>query len=176
MVCAPFDMELFGHWWFEGPAWLERVLELAAPGAAVEATTPAHELDAQPALRRAFFAEGSWGAGGDHRVWVNPDTEWFWWELADLERRAFAAVRWGGSRKWRRAILNQLLLAAASDWPFLVTMGTGRDYAELRFREHAARLRELIDLGPRTRRLPAWVDLDLPFPEIEPEWARAPED
>lgn len=176
VICAPFDMELFGHWWFEGPVWLERVLELAAPGAAVEATTPSRELDAQPALRRAFFAEGSWGAGGDHRVWVNPDTEWFWWELADLERRAFAAARWGGSRKWRRAILNQLLLAAASDWPFLVTMGTGGDYAELRFREHAARLRELIDLGPRARRLPAWVDLDLPFPDIEPEWARPPED
>ncbi len=176
VVCAPFDMELFGHWWFEGPVWLEHVLELAAPGARVEATTPARELEAQPALRRAFFAEGSWGAGGDHRVWVNPETEWFWWELADLERRAFAAVRWGGSRKWRRAILNQLLLAAASDWPFLVTMGTGRDYAEMRFREHAARLRELVDLGPRTRQLPAWVDLDLPFPEIEPEWTRAPED
>jgi 1,4-alpha-glucan branching enzyme len=176
VICAPFDMELFGHWWFEGPIWLERVLELAAPGTAVEATTPSRELDAQPALRRAFFAEGSWGAGGDHRVWVNPETEWFWRELADLERRAFAAVRWGGSRKWRRAILNQLLLAAASDWPFLVTMGTGRDYAEMRFREHCARLREVIDLGPRTRRLPAWVDLDLPFPEIEPEWARPPED
>lgn len=176
VACAPFDMELFGHWWFEGPIWLERVLELAAPGGTVEATTPARELDARPALRRAFFAEGSWGAGGDHRVWVNPDTEWFWRELADLERQAFAAVRWGGARKWRRAVLNQLLLAAASDWPFLVTMGTGRDYAEQRFREHAARLRELVALGPRSRAFPAWVDLDLPFPEIEAEWTRSPEE
>ena len=63
--------------------------------------------------------------------------------VADAER-AFAAVRWGGARKWRRAILNQLLLAAASDWPFLVTMGTGRDYAEKRFRDHLARLHELL--------------------------------
>lgn len=176
LVCAPFDAELFGHWWFEGPVWLERVLELAAPGTAVEATTPSRELDAGPSLRRAFFAEGSWGAGGDHRVWVNPETEWFWRELADCERRAFAAVRWGGSRRWRRAILNQLLLAAASDWPFLVTMGTGRDYAEKRFRGHVERLRELVDLGPRTRWLPDWVEADLPFPDIEPEWARAPEE
>ena len=22
--------------------------------------------------------EGSWGEGGDHRVWLNPDTEWTW--------------------------------------------------------------------------------------------------
>jgi 1,4-alpha-glucan branching enzyme len=151
------------------------VLELAAPGSGVEATTPARELDAGPSLRRAFFAEGSWGAGGDHRVWVNPDTAWFWTELGELERRAFAAVRLGGSRRWRRAILNQLLLAAASDWPFLVTMATGRDYAEERFRLHLSRTRELVELGPRTRRLPGWVDGDLPFPELEPEWALSPE-
>lgn len=176
VICAPFDAELFGHWWFEGPLWLERVLELATAPRGVEATTPSRELDAGPSLRRAFFAEGSWGAGGDHRVWVNPQTEWFWRELADLERRAFAAVRWRGSRKWRRALLNQLLLAAASDWPFLVTMGTGGDYAETRFREHAARLRELVDLGPRARRLPDWVDADLPFPDLEPEWALPPID
>ena len=175
VISCPFDAELFGHWWFEGPIWLERVLELATAGTAVEATTPARELEARPLLRHAFFAEGSWGAGGDHRVWVNPETEWFWRELAELERRAFAAVRWGGSRRWRRAILNQLLLAAASDWPFLVTMETGKDYAEERFRLHAARLRELVDLGPRARTLPAWVEADLPFPDIEPEWALAPE-
>ncbi|HSM15262.1 MAG TPA: 1,4-alpha-glucan branching protein domain-containing protein [Thermoanaerobaculia bacterium] len=175
VVAAPFDAELFGHWWFEGPVWLERVLELCAPGSAVEATTPAHELDAGRPLRRAFFAEGSWGAGGDHRVWVNPGTEWFWHELAAAEQAAFAAVRWGGSRAWRRAILNQLLLAAASDWPFLVTMETGGDYAERRFREHIARVHELIELGPRSRALPDWVAGDLPFPDLEPEWARPPE-
>jgi 1,4-alpha-glucan branching enzyme len=175
IVCAPFDAELFGHWWFEGPIWLERVIELASAGSAVEATTPSRELDAGPSLRRAFFDEGSWGAGGDHRVWVNDETAWIWRELADLERRAYAAVRWRGGRKWRRAILNQLLLAAASDWPFLVTMGTGRDYAEQRVREHAARLRELVDLGPRTRWLPDWVDADLPFPDLEPEWSLPPD-
>ena len=151
VVCAPFDAELFGHWWFEGPIWLERVLELASPGATVEATTPARELDSGPSLRRAFFAEGSWGAGGDHRVWVNDDTAWFWRELAEAERRAFAAVRWGGARKWRRAILNQLLLAAASDWPFLVTMGTGRDYAEKRFRDHARSAAASSSISGRAR-------------------------
>jgi len=79
------------------------------------------------------------------------------------------------SRAWRRAVLNQMLLAAASDWPFLVTMGTGRDYAEQRFREHVARLRQLIDLGPRSRQLPDWVAGDLPFPEIEVEWGWDPD-
>jgi len=176
VVCAPFDAELFGHWWFEGPVWLERVLELCSASAQVEATTPSRELDAGPSLRRAFFAEGSWGAHGDHSVWVNPATEWFWRELAECERSAFAAVRWGGSRLWRRAVLNQLLLAAASDWPFLVTMETGRDYAEKRFREHVDRLRALIDLGPRSRQIPDWAVDDLPFADIEPEWALDPEE
>ncbi len=174
LLCAPFDFELFGHWWFEGPIWLARVLELAEPGSTVETSTPSRELDARPALRRAFFDEGSWGAGGDHRVWVNSHTEWFWHELAALEHRAFQAVRWGGSRLWRRAILNQLLLASASDWPFLVTMGTGSDYSSERFRLHAQRLRELVELGPRCRTLPEWVLNDLPFREIEAEWAWPP--
>jgi hypothetical protein len=53
-------------------------------------------------------------------------------------------------------------------------MGTGQDYAEERFRLHVARTRELIALGPRTRRLPDWVDEDLPFPEIEAEWSLPP--
>ncbi|MEZ5313142.1 MAG: 1,4-alpha-glucan branching protein domain-containing protein [Thermoanaerobaculia bacterium] len=106
---------------------------------------------------------------------MNPQTEWFWRELADAERQAFTAVRWGGSRLWRRGILNQLLLAAASDWPFLVTMETGGDYATDRFRLHLSRLRELIELGPRSRRLPDWIRTDMPFPDLEPEWALAPE-
>ena len=25
ILCSPFDAELFGHWWFEGPLWLEAV-------------------------------------------------------------------------------------------------------------------------------------------------------
>ncbi|MFQ6099549.1 MAG: DUF1957 domain-containing protein, partial [Armatimonadota bacterium] len=26
ILCAPFDAELFGHWWFEGPRWIALVL------------------------------------------------------------------------------------------------------------------------------------------------------
>jgi hypothetical protein len=55
-------------------------------------------------------------------------------------------------------------------------MGTGRDYAEKRFREHVERLRELVALGPRTRQVPDWIDGDLPFPDLEPEWSLPPEE
>ena len=37
-VVAAFDTELFGHWWYEGPMWLERVLR-ALPEAGVELGT-----------------------------------------------------------------------------------------------------------------------------------------
>jgi len=57
-----------------------------------------------------------------------------------------------------------------------VTMDTGGDYASDRFRLHAERLRDLVALGPRARDLPDWVDGDLPFPEIEAEWALPPEE
>ena len=44
VVVSPYDSELFGHWWFEGPAWLEAVARrLAANG--VQPVTLADALD-----------------------------------------------------------------------------------------------------------------------------------
>ena len=37
-VVAAFDTELFGHWWYEGPTWLARVLR-ALPAAGVRVGT-----------------------------------------------------------------------------------------------------------------------------------------
>jgi 1,4-alpha-glucan branching enzyme len=175
VVVCPFDAELFGHWWFEGPAWLEHVLEIAGEDPLVASTTPARELALYPPHLRARFGEGSWGAGGDHRVWVNPDTDWMWRDLGAAERRAFDAVAANPTADpWQKAVLNQLLLLAASDWPFLVTMQTGRDYAEERFREHRDRLAELLDAGPQAP-LPDWVVEDLPFPDLDPAWSAGDE-
>src|SRR5262249_304644 len=30
IVVAPYDAELFGHWWFEGPQWLDLTIRKAA--------------------------------------------------------------------------------------------------------------------------------------------------
>jgi 1,4-alpha-glucan branching enzyme len=76
-VCSPYDAELFGHWWFEGPQWLEHVArEMERRG--VPRMTLGEALEAVPARTTLSLPEGSWGEGGDHRVWLNRGTEWTW--------------------------------------------------------------------------------------------------
>jgi 1,4-alpha-glucan branching enzyme len=168
-VC-PFDTELFGHWWYEGPAWLEAVLRKAAAHPLVTPTSAGAYLEGNPPAARMCLPEGSWGDGGDHRVWVNPDTEWMWYELASSEFAVQTACRHPATTHYKRAVLNQLMILAASDWPFLVTTGAARDYAEERFSEHRRRLQQLLASPPTTERLPLWAREDMAFPFLDPEW------
>ena len=168
-VC-PFDTELFGHWWFEGPAWLEAVLRLASRHPLLDPVSAGGYLEADPPATRMALPEGSWGDGGDHRVWVNPDTEWMWHELASSEFAVQTACGRPATTTYKRAVLNQLMILAASDWPFLVTTGAARDYAEERFTEHRRRLQQLLASPPTMERLPLWARDDLPFPFLDPEW------
>ncbi len=168
-VC-PFDTELFGHWWFEGPQWLERVLRLAAAHPLLTPTSVGRRLRRRPPEVRLALPEGSWGEGGDHRVWVNPDTDSMWHQLGSSEFAVQEACRRPATIALKRAILNQLMILAASDWPFLVTTGAARDYAEKRFSEHRDRLQQLLAAPVRTRRLPAWAEADLAFPDLNPHW------
>src|SRR5439155_1160892 len=65
------------HWWFEGPLWLEHVArEMTRAG--VPRMTLGEALQIVPPRATLALPEGSWGEGGDHRVWLNPDTEWTW--------------------------------------------------------------------------------------------------
>ncbi len=92
-ICAPFDAELFGHWWHEGPVWLGEVARLAAGSGAVELLTPSDYLERHPRLQRATPAESSWGAGGGHETWLNESTAWIWPQLHDAARRMEGMAR-----------------------------------------------------------------------------------
>jgi 1,4-alpha-glucan branching enzyme len=167
-VC-PYDAELFGHWWFEGPQWLEAVLGGTREHTRVTTTTPAREVVQRPPRPAVRLREGSWGEAGDHRVWVNDATAWMWRELREAEERVAAALAAGATAERARALLAQLLLLAASDWPFLVTNGTAADYAAARFRAHAERLRALL-AAEEDAALPAWAGEDLAMLTIDPAW------
>jgi 1,4-alpha-glucan branching enzyme len=134
VLCSPFDAELFGHWWFEGPLWLEAV--------ARELISCSNYLRKYP--RAGFIAmhEGSWGAEGTNQVWMNPETSWTYTHIypAELYTRDVCT-----SGKWRetelgtrivKQLCRELLLLESSDWQFLITTGAARDYAELRFLTH----------------------------------------
>ncbi|NOZ79778.1 MAG: DUF1957 domain-containing protein [Acidobacteria bacterium] len=171
-VC-PFDTELFGHWWFEGPQWLEHVLRQAAAHPSLSPTSAGHQLRRDPPRVRLSLPEGSWGEGGDHRVWVNPATESMWHELGSSEFAVNEACLRPARLKLKRAILNQLMILAASDWPFLVTTGAARDYAEERFAQHRERLQQLLAAPVQSRSLPSWAIDDMAFPHLNPHWWEA---
>ncbi len=150
VVCSPFDTELFGHWWCEGPDWVAEVFRRLGP-AGVVAVTAGEYLDAHPPGETLSLLEGSWGDGGDHRVWLNRDTEWTWERVYAAEEVFWALARRvpAGALAARRVLAQmarELLLTQASDWQFLITTRAARDYAEARITDHAAAFTRLAGI------------------------------
>ncbi|HEY6250289.1 MAG TPA: 1,4-alpha-glucan branching protein domain-containing protein [Candidatus Angelobacter sp.] len=190
ILTAPFDAELFGHWWFEGPEWLKNVvLEYARPESQVRVISCSEYLDRYTPAGSIALPEGSWGANSDNSVWLNEDTKWTWEHIYPAEK---AVHQMAASGLWRdhhdatrlaRQICRELLLLESSDWQFLITTKHARDYAEKRFNTHLTQLRTLLDIWRRfeaTRHFPAdklpeletIEQRDCVFPDIEPEmWA-----
>lgn len=136
VAVAAFDAELFGHWWYEGPGWLETVLRRLLDDSALAPTTLADHLARHPPApgRRRRLPESSWGRGKGHAAWVSPQTRWVWQALREAEAR-FAALPPGAARD---AAWRQLTLAQASDWPFLISRDESGRYAEERLLGHLA--------------------------------------
>lgn len=140
IIVAPYDAELFGHWWFEGPDWLADVLRLAA-GSRVSLTTPSAYLEHHPPRREVAVGASSWGEGGYNRVWLNQANDWLYPHLHRAERAmiklATANPRPGSfQERALKQAARELLLAQSSDWPFILTAGTTVEYARRRLLEH----------------------------------------
>ena len=189
LVCSPYDSELFGHWWFEGPLWLEHVArEMCRAG--VQPMTLAEARQAVKPQGPLSLPEGSWGEGGDHRVWLNGDTEWTWDRVYSAEKEWVERLRAGdGGNAELRRVLNQtsreLLLLQSSDWQFLITTGAARDYAERRVAEHYAEFKRLSEMANTLRSgEPLSIEAantlrrlereDFIFPDLDLKWAEAP--
>jgi 1,4-alpha-glucan branching enzyme len=274
IVTSPFDAELFGHWWFEGPMFLENVARIIArKEVPIALITGSEYLDAYGAAGFMALPEGSWGKNGSNEVWLNPDTKWTWPHIYQAERfvRSAAALpAWrigapgnvavaapdygdgygapaGGIKpekpetvqeladtanatptetakkfvatsiephtagadgtetaaaprvvllspyahrpigtRLMQQICRELLLMESSDWQFLITTISARDYAEERFAGHTNVFHELEAMWKRyvagetltpaelRRLIKAEVD-DGVFPDIDPSlWAQLP--
>lgn len=144
LTVAAFDTELFGHWWHEGPAWLEAVLR-ALPDAGVRVTTlrgaVEHGLVGDP----VELPPSSWGSGKDWRVWAGVQ------DLVELNaavQKTLLSVPPAGPGRdpLRDALAQEALLALSSDWAFMVTKDSAAGYARDRAHAHAARVDELAAL------------------------------
>jgi 1,4-alpha-glucan branching enzyme len=145
IVVSPYDAELFGHWWFEGPDFLELLFrKLHFDQDAVKPITPLEYLERHPELEVAEPPMCTWGAKGYADVWLNPSNDWIYPHLeAAAERMVELARRFPRAEGLERRALDQaareLLLAQASDWAFIMKMGTTVEYAKKRTRDHVAR-------------------------------------
>jgi 1,4-alpha-glucan branching enzyme len=145
-VTALYDTELFGHWWFEGPEWIYHVIRKLAAGP-VRPMTAGGALEALPPESVISLPEGSWGKGGFHWIWLNEDTAWIWKKIYRIEKAA-AALEPRLERLDRRLLkqfFREKFLLESSDWPFLVSTWSARDYAEHRAAEHFERALTIAD-------------------------------
>ncbi|MGH7270399.1 MAG: 1,4-alpha-glucan branching protein domain-containing protein, partial [Polyangiaceae bacterium] len=167
IVVAPYDAELYGHWWFEGPMFLEAVFRRLheAPGG-VQAITLRGYLDRHPVCVEATPSASSWGAGGYGDVWVGPEAAWTWRHVHHATRYAAWLVRSYRHAEGRRGqaldqAIRELLLLQSSDWAFILKTGTSTRYAEARVRAHVHRLRHLghlVDSGAFEEADCSWLD------------------
>jgi 1,4-alpha-glucan branching enzyme len=142
IIVAPFDAELFGHWWFEGPEWLEYLIRKTAFDQDVIALiTPSEYLDRYPVNQVVELCPSTWGREGYNAVWVNGANDYIYRHLhwASRQMKAVAAEASPRRRLAYRAArqaARELLLAQSSDWPFMMCDANTADYGHMRFRKH----------------------------------------
>lgn len=187
IVVAPFDAELFGHWWFEGPQFLRDVVLTLNSDPDVKLRTAEEALQHQPPDKVVRMPEGSWGANGNHSVWINDRNRWIW----EIEYRAegtflklLYAVAWQTNpliRSLMERLARQLLLLQGSDWPFVIHTQGALDYGTQRFSGHATsfdRLARMIEHVAAGNQLTELMNIELAdidahdniFREIDLSW------
>ena len=164
VVVACFDAELFGHWWFEGPRFLRDVLLTINADPEVELSTPEAYLEKNPPDKFVSLSEGSWGEGGDHRVWTNQKVDWMWpieYRCEVLFGKLTYHLPWRKHRALRQILEKagrELLLLQASDWPFIIARDQADDYGVKRFMGHVARFECLTDIAENLAVDPNYLD------------------
>ncbi|HEX4639561.1 MAG TPA: 1,4-alpha-glucan branching protein domain-containing protein [Chthoniobacterales bacterium] len=152
IVVAPFDAELFGDWWFEGPRFLELFIRKAAlVQKDFSLTTPSEYLATHLTQQKIEPAASSWGDKGHLEVWIDKNNSWIYSHLhsAALRMTKLAGAHKDDSNESADRVLKQLarelLLAQSSDWAFLMRTGTAREYATQRTLDHLSRFNQLHD-------------------------------
>ena len=152
-IVAPFDAELFGHWWFEGLTFLRDVLLTLAFDGTVEVTSTQHALGQSTLDKIVQLPEGSWGEGGHHHVWLNEQTRWLWETEYRAELRfkeLLEQLPWRTNKPIEAMLkkaARELLLLQSSDWPFAIHSAAAADYGIGRFSIHAARFDRLATIA-----------------------------
>jgi 1,4-alpha-glucan branching enzyme len=151
LIVAPYDAELFGHWWFEGPDWINYLMrKLHYDQQTVKPITIPEYLERHPHLQKCQPVTSSWGYKGYAEVWLEGSNDWIYRHLHEGADRMVELARGNGDLSpLRRRALNQaareLLLAQSSDWAFILKTGTMVQYARERTRVHVVNFNHLYE-------------------------------
>ena len=154
IVVSPFDAELFGHWWFEGPEFLNLFIRKAVYDQDVfRLTTPSRYLEENNTQQLQAPSASSWGHKGYWEVWLDESNSWIYPHLHMAAKRMTETARAFAKEgsvspiihRAIRQMARELLLAQSSDWAFLMKTGTARNYATKRTKDHVLRFTRLYD-------------------------------
>jgi 1,4-alpha-glucan branching enzyme len=151
ILVAPYDAELFGHWWYEGPLWLNHLIrKIAAAQGPIQLVTLSEYLQLYPDLQPASPPMCSWGRNGFNEVWLNPENQWIYPQLQQAARvlDKLEADYSCSDRLTTRALdqaRRELLLAQSSDWAFMISSRTTTEYANGRTKTHLLDFTRLSD-------------------------------
>lgn len=176
VIVAPYDAELFGHWWYEGPLWINYLVrKIAFEQKTIALVTPSDYLSCFPENQISAPSFSSWGEGGYSEVWIHESNDWIYRHLHHMEELMVEAARRAAtptdlSLRTLNQMARELLLAQSSDWAFIMKQGTMVNYAVRRTREHIANFLRLHDDLVNNRIDPHFVTLleshNNIFPEI----------
>lgn len=178
IVISPYDAELFGHWWFEGPWFIDYLIRKAVHDQDVfKMTTPAEYLENNPTQQVGTPSYSSWGDKGYAEFWLNETNDWVYPHLHVAAERMVELARGhnaNGNGLTQRALnqcARELLLAQSSDWAFIMKTGTMVEYAVKRTKSHINRFNKLYDELKGGNVDEDWLSkceyLDNIFPEID---------
>ncbi len=178
VIMAPYDAELFGHWWYEGPVFLDQVIRGLANRTDLELATPGDILERNGIMPVAQPSASTWGDKGYHDVWLDDANDWIYPHLFSAAARIRKALTlpYRPDPLHERLLvqaLRELMLAQSSDWPFIMKTGTAVDYARKRVQDHLTRINWLLDafaqptfnreyLNALETLTPIFPDLELP--------------
>ena len=148
IIVSPYDAELFGHWWYEGPWFLDYLFRKTwFDQGTYEMTHLADYLRDNPTQQVAKPSQSSWGYKGFHEYWLNETNAWIYPHLHKAAERMIELAKREPADELQWRALNQaareLLLAQSSDWAFIMRTGTMVPYAVRRTRSHLSRFTKL---------------------------------
>lgn len=151
LVVSMYDAELYGHWWYEGIDFLEFLFKkIYYDQKDIKLITPSEYLGMYPQNQVVQPSMSSWGDKGYHDVWLNSGNDWIYRHLIKAsERMMELANKFPHAEGLLRRALNQLarelVLMQSSDWAFLMTTGTAKEYSTKRTKDHVKRFNELYE-------------------------------